>query len=154
MCPNVLAALSLVALVGCGSDALSRSDDAMKKPTVALPRDVVVVLDIYSGRPNPSWKPTAAERAELGAMLEALETSAPREPAEGRLGYRGFALESAQDRGDAPRVDIYTGVVRHRAGQTITYWNDSGRQLEKWLLEKSRPHIGDGTYESVRAQLP
>lgn len=50
-----------------------------------------VELDIFSGRPNPSWELSVDEAAELSRRLAALIKTETR-PDEGGLGYRGFVI--------------------------------------------------------------
>src|SRR3954454_19332066 len=63
--------------------------------------DVVVTLDVFSGRPNPSWTLSVNEEAELARRLQTLPPSF-QSPAGSDLGYRGFLLVNDSKRPDFP----------------------------------------------------
>src|SRR5262245_54099195 len=65
-------------------------------PACAAPQNLPgnsmhVEIDVYSGRPNPSFELSEALSKEFARMLEKL-SRATREAAEPGLGYRGFVV--------------------------------------------------------------
>ena len=109
-----------------------------------------VILDIFSGLPNPSWLLSASEAAELERRLLNLKPAPPSSASEPPgLGYRGFIVES----NDEPRIDsplvIYRGFVRHGSISL----SDPGRTLERWLLDLAGPRLAPNVREIVVRDL-
>ena len=80
--------------------------------------DTQVELDVFSGRPNPSWSLTSAEADALESRLEDLPRSNAPAPA-GNLGYRGFIVRD----GDM-RIEIGSGLVVVRRGEAVEVYTD------------------------------
>src|SRR5688572_16669026 len=75
----------LLALAACAGESLSVN---LSAPTV--------VLDVFSGRPNPRWQLSADEAEDLENHLGGLPQTNPAEiPAP--LGYRGFRIQAEND---------------------------------------------------------
>ncbi|HET8844725.1 MAG TPA: hypothetical protein VFN35_24855 [Ktedonobacteraceae bacterium] len=111
--------------------------------TVTPPSDpnhpATIELDVYSGRPNPNWIPTAPERTEIGQHFQNL-TALPTLPAvPDNLGYRGFLIHYPDG---TIEVRVYHGTIFiTRAGHTDAY--QDSHALENWLKEQARVH-GEG----------
>ena len=90
-----------------------------------------VELDIFSGRPNPSWQLSPERAAELAAKLQGLseKTQPAQDPG---LGYRGFTL-----RDGSRTVRIFQGRVTTQS-QTppVTYKDTAG--IESDLIAEAR----------------
>jgi hypothetical protein len=91
-----------------------------------------VELDIFSGRPNPAWSLSEAERSRLEEILSGLPGGEDRELPE-PLGYRGFAATLTHTDARVTRIRVYKGVVRVEARGEMTALADPGRTLERWL---------------------
>jgi hypothetical protein len=94
--------------------------------------EVLVTLDVFSGRPNPSWALSTVEAEQLERRLEGL----PRRhqpPPPGGLGYRGFTIARSQS---LPEVAVANGVVTIR-GQPDSHFDDV-HGVEGWLREQAR----------------
>jgi hypothetical protein len=98
-----------------------------------------VVLEIFSGRPDPSWELEAARTAELLHKLQALSPAQERTlpPAPG-LGYRGLHV-SLSDGAHGKVVEIRNGRIAF-AGRIL---RDENRALERWLLDTAPPQLRD-----------
>jgi hypothetical protein len=98
-----------------------------------------VELDMFSGRPNPSWQLSADEATQLARRLTGLPAAA--EPAEQPvLGYRGLVISTtdAGDRGpDWTRV--HGGIVSIGESRNARRYRDANG-VEQWLLESARNH--------------
>ena len=57
---------------------------------------MIVTLDIFSGRPNPSWTLSEGEQKQLLDRVTG-RAVAPVEAAEFALGYRGLVVQTAED---------------------------------------------------------
>jgi hypothetical protein len=113
---------------------------------------VAVELDVFSGRPNPTWLLTGAEAAELRSRL-ADPTHTPLAPAavpppSGRLGYRGFVLGDPEHTlAGADRLEVGEGFVRAvdgATGRTLAVFADADRTLERWLVAGARGRAEPG----------
>jgi len=100
-------------------------------------------LDMYSGQPNPTWRLSPIEAAELVHRLDTLPRisgAAVREA----LGYRGVVVraETVDASSLFAELAVSGGVVRVKDRQGQEKWRiDSGRLLERWLVDSARPHI-------------
>jgi hypothetical protein len=112
---------------------------------------IEVMLNLYSGRPNPTWMLSKRQIEELHRLIEASNQechelgSAP--PG---LGYTGFVLTNRHQLGGIPyRLKVYGGMLAMTAefstgkedkkrDEPIFYTDTQG--LESWLLEQAREH--------------
>ena len=91
---GVLAAIAVSSCAaGSGEESFSRLA-GITVPTEAPSPKAVVVVDMFSGRPNPTWEPTEIESSQLSALFDGLETASngQSQPAPG-LGLRGFKVK-------------------------------------------------------------
>jgi hypothetical protein len=99
--------------------------------------DMLVTLEVFSGRPNPSWTLCADEEQELIRRLQSLPPS-DRSPAEGDLGYRGFRIVNNSKRAQLPsEVMVTMGVVTVRDDRGTRHYTDVNG-IESWLVEQAR----------------
>jgi len=91
-----------------------------------------VIVDVFSGIPNPQWTIAGDLLVQLKLMLAQLPHFHPGlVPEPPGLGYRGIILQFSPDEGVAGSLRVFGGYV---AGpQEIRV--DAGRALERWLLE-------------------
>src|SRR5580704_19686200 len=98
-----------------------------------------VWLNIFSGRPNPSWELTDEQ---TGALLEQIsrmtEFTTSKPPGVlGGLGYRGFLVERSGAAPEGPlSLYIHEGIVDR--GQTEVNTVDEDQAVERSLLESGR----------------
>ena len=113
----------------------------------------LVTLDIYSGRPNPSWLLPQREEQQLLSRLKALNEPTDKRPSGsfGGLGYRGFFItrDIASPRGPIS-MRIHEGILDHQLGGTNLVADST---LETWLAETGRSHLSDVVYEYVRTSI-
>jgi hypothetical protein len=136
--------LALLAISGC-----RRADSQ----DMGRPGPADVVLDIFSGRPNPKWQMPPADTealVEMIAGLPAIEPVSVPEP----LGYRGLSVWWTSAEGDG-RVHLkaFQGVVIEYSGDETRYYSDPARRVEHWLLDRGRPHLEEATYQGVLQDL-
>jgi len=121
-------------------------------PTVTPAATSHIELDVFSGRPNPTWELSAADTATLIGMINSLAQSPPVDlPTP--LGYRGFlvTLDEPQS-GSAATIRAYQGIVEYQGRETRTY-ADTDKQVELWLLATARPHIDGQLYDSLLVEI-
>jgi hypothetical protein len=117
-----------------------------KQPSMAS-----VVLDIFSGRPNPSW---TVPLVEVERWLTSLPASRRAGADEEGLGYRGLVVTS-----DKQRVRVFNGAVKIGAATIDTAaigpatLDDPGRRFETWLLAAGEKVIDPALWKSVHDLL-
>jgi hypothetical protein len=111
---------------------------------------VEVVLNVFSGRPNPRWRLDEEQARELDQLLGSLETL-PEGKAERKLGYRGFLIlnEPKPENGPVEKARIFHGVVERPEGALL----DRDRSLERWLLESAGPALPPELHNLVQREL-
>lgn len=131
--PRVLLGVLLLTL---GTSVMALAAD---KPVIKA-SSAVVTLDVFSGRPNPTWSLSQPATAELLRRLGALETSKVDAREFDDLGYRSVKAELAGEAKDTV-VTASRGVVTlDRAGERFQY-TDAGRQFELWLVNTGASHL-------------
>lgn len=108
-------------------------------------------VDLYSGRPNPAGKLSAAK---WGSLMELLATLASRTPLPlpDKLGYRGL-LVTYQTPTEPPIVlHIYQGTIRRQEGTEIIYLTDPEKQAVRLLLDAAKHWLDDETARRIAAE--
>jgi hypothetical protein len=92
-----------------------------------------VIVDVFSGLPNPEWTIAGDVLVQLKMMLAHLAQFHGTIPEPPGLGYRGLILEFSPHEGIEGPLRVFSGYVAgpHQA------WVDSGHALERWLMEHS-----------------
>ena len=93
---------------------------------------MLVELDIFSGRPNPTAVVSHDEAAAITALVSKLpivQRPAPEPPA---LGYRGFAIT---DPDTGWRVRVHHTTVTEGVGSDVVVRYDPQASLERMLSE-------------------
>lgn len=103
---------------------------------LASASSTTVTLNIFSGRPDPTWALRAAQVKVLQTLLEALPAGDPADPPV-RLGYRGFTVTG----NDIGEVYTFDGLVRWTTGDAVRWLYDARRSLEIWLLDSAGDHL-------------
>jgi len=98
-------------------------------------RTAKVTVHLFSGVPDPSWRLSRKQIAELADRISALQPLSADQPWEepSHLGYRGFSITVKQRRTAERRFFVYDNVMDLEEG--IGRRKDSGHSLEKWLLK-------------------
>jgi hypothetical protein len=130
----------------CGGEGLSKTPGERPAPDAAT-----VEVDLYSGRPNPSWPLTPEEVAQLAERAGGLAPAAPMEPP-GRLGFRGLRFRLYAQGREIASGESFDGHLRLQDAAGPRHLADPGRGLERWLLETGRGKIDPQLYEALRNQ--
>jgi hypothetical protein len=103
-----------------------------------------VELDLYSGRPNPTW---SLEESEASSILAAWEALAPARPIPypDRLGYRGVVVVFD----DGMRLTIADGVAQVGGAARA----DPDRALERLVVISGRGTVDDALLDGVLVGL-
>ena len=115
---------------------------------------VTVTLDIFSGRPNPSWILEDDEARQLLDRIYAAEQRTPLKVpgAEGQLGYRGFSLHAtAVSPFGQLRIQAHQGIID--TGPRELSAVDESREIEKALLESGASRLDPALVKHVELSL-
>ncbi len=94
-----------------------------------------MILDIFSGRPNPRWEVKIDNTNYFKNRLKELPNSEPLDPP--GLGYRGFIIKNMSKIPDIPiRFNVYNKVISFiEEGKRIFQVDKNG--LEDLLLNRA-----------------
>ncbi|GAA5086353.1 hypothetical protein [Nocardia iowensis] len=107
-----------------------------------------VELDIHSDQPNPRWRLTPGDEAQLHGLIAAAPRAAASD-VENNGEYRGFVAQLT----DEETLRVQRGIIEIARGDQRTYRTDADRAVERWLLATGRPTLQPGDYQTVVAAL-
>lgn len=118
------------------------------------PAIVDVEVDIFSGRPNPRWTLSDADAALFFDRLSALPTTAARARS-ANLGYRGLIVSMPQRVGGEAGRDMYIqhGILELRQGTSRSFFLDTQRALERWLIGTGKAGLSPEVLEAIDTDL-
>lgn len=142
--------LLLAALATCSAqDGAGDRSSPSASETVAEMANIE--LDIFSGRPNPTWELSREQTRELREKLARLpKAQAGAMP--DHLGYRGVIVTWPGTGGDET-LRLYGGLAVQESEGGSTSRQDEGRRLERWLVQSGASHLDPGLYENVIKEL-
>src|SRR5947209_9861453 len=112
-----------------------------------------VTLNVFSGRPNPTWLLSDDDERALTERLNGLQKPTERRPSGiyGGLGYRGVSIARDFNHPLGPlAVTIHEGVVdRQLAGHDLI----DDTHIDSWLLKSMPTHLAPGVLDHVNAPL-
>lgn len=112
---------------------------------------MTVEMDIFSGRPNPTWELTPGQQEEFRKRVAGLpRQSTPARMFDG-LGYRGLILRNPAAPGESYRVGF--GWVAQGQTDAESTSIDEGRAVEKWLLSTGKGKIDERLLASTGLEL-
>lgn len=104
----------------------------------------LVELDIFSGKPNPSWRLSIEQVDFLQASLKSLDVSCEK-PIAPDLGYRGFVVTLNNN----VRIIIYGGTISIHKKVFL----DRDRKLERWLVRTGDQKISEALKQVVLKEI-
>ena len=107
-----------------------------------------IVLDIFSGRPNPRWILDPGQEADLSMRLSKLSPGQGLAASLPGLGYRGFIINPSQSDGGG-HLRVFNRIIQGPVG----IFEDSNRNLERWLLQTAHPFIEQSIADMVLNEL-
>ena len=93
---------------------------------------LTATMEIYSGRPDPSFELNVHETEEVKERVKDLPVIKANTP-NSRLGYRGFVLDNEGWTGLPQSIHVFKGVVTIAKDEVETCYQDS-KGLETYLL--------------------
>lgn len=112
---------------------------------------VEVELDIFSGRPNPTWILSDEEGNIFLKRLSILPRSSAKELST-NLGYRGFIVRVINET-EKCLVWIQNETVLLSQDDTNVYYRDQNRDLEQWLLNSGKSSLKSDLFKKVEDEL-
>lgn len=110
-------------------------------------------LDLYSGRPNPTWDLTPDQVTQLRAQLDRLAETSEGEVRQD-LGYRGISVTAPQGGSSVlTKVVVSNRIVIVEQGGRTRKLADKDRALERWLFQTSKGQIDAAVYDMVAQEL-
>jgi hypothetical protein len=112
-----------------------------------------VVLNIFSGRPNPQWVLTPSQERKFLDLIDQASTPTDKKPpgVSPRLGYRGFTVQSAPDSyEEGVSLLIQDSIIDF--GQ-LSPNRIADTDLERWLLETAGEQISNKVRTEVANEL-
>jgi hypothetical protein len=132
-----------------GLNAMAASNN---QPVISA-SNVVVTLDVFSGRPNPTWSLSEPTTVEFSRRLHALEASKVDAPEFDDLGYRAVGAQFQDQMKGVVVVKASRGLVTlDQAGQRFRYI-DPGRQFELWLVNTGAGHVTPDVLQYVTREI-
>ncbi|WP_338765990.1 hypothetical protein V7968_41695 [Nocardia vulneris] len=107
-----------------------------------------VELDIRSGRPNPQWRLSSGDEAQLHGLIAAAPRAADG-GSENDSEYQGFLAQLSE----AETLRVQRGVIEIERDGERTYRTDADRAVERWLLATGRASLEPCDYQAVVAAL-
>jgi hypothetical protein len=124
---------------------------------------MIVTLDVFSGRPNPSWTLSDKDKRELISRVAGKAVSAVHE-SEGPLGFRGYIVSAASDDDDtatsAGLPDMFRitsvslgGIVPDSEQLVRPLSTEEVADAQAWLLTTVAGAVEDPILEHVTSQI-
>jgi hypothetical protein len=112
---------------------------------------VEVELDIFSGRPNPTWILSDGEGDIFLKRLSILPRASAKKLST-NLGYRGFIVRVMNET-EKSLVRIQNGMVLLSQDDTNVYYRDQNRDFEQWLLNSGKSSLKSDLFKIVEGEL-
>jgi hypothetical protein len=113
-----------------------------------------VTLDIFSGRPNPTWELSQEQTSQFLKKILKLKTKENLHvnSSNSELGYRGFIIEETNFEQKLRRFYVYNGIVNVVENNSSYALEDNEYSIERWLLQTS-PNYLDEIVEYVKQEI-
>jgi hypothetical protein len=114
----------------------------------------LVRLQVFSGRPDPTWVISPEQMEVLAALVDTLTPSvpAPRDEA-GGLGYRGFSVEHLTHPALGDSLLAVQGIVQQGQGANARWHADPHHLVELLLLQSGQAALDPALYHIVKTML-
>jgi hypothetical protein len=112
-----------------------------------------VTLNVFSGRPNPTWLLSDEEEEQLHERLASPHELTDKRPSGvfGGLGYRGFSITRDATHPHGPiALMAHEGILDRQMGGPNTV---DATGLEAWLTERASAHVAPDVLDHVRTSI-
>jgi hypothetical protein len=109
----------------------------------------IATLEVFSGRPDPTWTLSGQQTAELSRRLQALELSTAKTVEFDGLGYRAIRAElQVAAKGTAVLTAARGAVTLDDAGERYQY-----ADVELWLVNTGAGHVPPDVLRYVTSEI-
>jgi len=115
--------------------------------------DLIVELDVFSGRPNPVWNLTEEEAGQFLELIGGLPEVEGEGPREVGLGYRGIIVRDTSPGAPFESISVFECIAAVFAEDRTSLCFDEDRRLELWLLETGEGKIDPDLFRYIRAEI-
>lgn len=133
--------------------AACAAPDPVAEATATVLVEPWVMVDVFSGRPNPEWTMDSREIDAVRALLTTLPAAESALPAaEGRLGMRGFRLGALwiEDQPVMIEVPVEGDILTVTAPDgTRRYLSDTSGLLYELLVAHASDHLTPALYRLI-----
>jgi hypothetical protein len=136
----------LCVLAACGTALQAQTPGASQATDTS---SATVVLDAFSGRPNPVWPMALADAQAMVQQAQALPGALP-EAFPNTLGYRGFEVTIASGNGQGKTtLRVYRQLVSVRDGTQERFYRDEQQALEQALIASAQPPLDEAMLRAI-----
>ena len=107
-----------------------------------------VILDIFSGMPNPNWDLSEQQRDEFLNKVSILPITNKSSQNDIGLGYRGFIVEDK-----LKQFEINDGLVKVSQNNTVDILEDKEYNMEIWLLDTAPNNVDPSLLKMVKESI-
>jgi hypothetical protein len=111
-----------------------------------------VTLDVFSGKPNPTWELSQEQQTEFMIKISGLEHTEDIQKSS-RLGYRGLIVEEKINPKVQRIIELNDGVIRIFEGKLASILKDKDSEIERWLLHTAPKIIDKDLLNSIEEKL-
>lgn len=136
-------------IIACDARLVTANNTPKTNQVSSMNETSQIELNIFSGRPDPTWTITNTEIAHLISQVQKLPATQPKEFAD-NLGYRGFTVRLNSNDGF---IKVYQGICEYQLQGKSQFFHDEDRQLEKQLLATGKPYLLENLYNDVLQEI-
>ena len=115
--------------------------------------NATVALDVYSGKPNPTWSLSNRLVSDLLRRLQALEPSRSAPVEFDGLGYRGVRAELQDSSKLTASLIVSRGAVTIVQDGRQSWYRDNDHQLELWLVHTGTSALSSELLQYVTREI-
>ena len=114
-----------------------------------------VVLDVFSGTPNPNWELSPQLQSEFLRKISELGTIEKVQKHNNGLGYRGLIVQEKVNHGKKERrFEVNNGTIQVFENNESTHiLNDQNREVEKWLITTAPNSVDQDLLSFVKNKI-
>ncbi len=113
-----------------------------------------VILDVFSGRPNPKWELPSQVRSEFLQKISELEPYEKVRQGDG-LGYRGLIIIEKLSLGTKEiRYEVSNGTIQVIKDNKLSVTlHDQNYEIEKWLISIAPNSIDQNLLTTIKNKI-
>ena len=113
---------------------------------------MLVILDVFSGTPNPVWKLKQQQYSEFLKKISEKKISEKSNKIDG-LGYRGLMVVEKVNEEIESRFEVNNGTITVFENKSKYELDDKNYEIEKWLLNTAPSSISINLLNSIKKEI-